>query len=76
MDINKALEMVEKRKQAQRLYYIRKRGLVDTDEETKIMEKAKKQMMSYEKQKERQRQQRADRGLKTRADRLRQQKIR
>ena len=76
MDINKALEMVEKRKQAHRLHYIRKRGLVDTDEETKIMEKAKKQMMSYEKQKERQRQQRADRGLKTRADRLRQQKIR
>ena len=64
MDINKALEMIEKRKQAQRLYYIRKRGLSETDEETKIMEKAKKQMMSYEKQKERQRQQRAERGLK------------
>lgn len=55
--------MIEKRRHAQRLYYLRKQEINETDEEAKILDKAKKQMISYEKQKERQRQRRAERGL-------------
>lgn len=61
--MQKALEVIEKRRHAQRLYYIRKRGINETDEEATVLDKAKKQMISYEKQKERQRQRRAGRGL-------------
>ena len=56
--------MIQKRKQYQRQYYIRKHGLTDTDDEIKIIEQARKQMIAYEKQKERQKQQRLERGLK------------
>ncbi len=64
MDISRAMDMIQKRKEYQRQYYIRKQGIADTDMETKIAEQARKQMIAYEKQKERQKHQRAERGLK------------
>jgi hypothetical protein len=63
--IQRALEIVARRKITQRQHYMRKRGITDDiPDEVKALEAANKQMISYEKQKARQRQQRLDRGLK------------
>ena len=62
MDIIKGLEMVEKMKQANKIYYMRKNGLTDAEKEEKLIEQAKRRLEAYERQKERQRQKRTEVG--------------
>lgn len=65
MDIQKGLEMLDKRRQTNRRYYMRKHGIVEKTAEEKMMqvvERAKKKLEAYERQKQRQKQQRVERG--------------
>ena len=65
MDIQRGLEMIERQKIANRNSYIRRRGIIDeVDIELKNKMRAENRLISYERQKQRQRQQRIDRGLK------------
>ena len=62
MDIIKGLEMVEKMKQANKRYYMKKNGLTDAEKDEKLIEQAKRRLEAYERQKERQRQKRKELG--------------
>ena len=68
IDINKALEMIEKRKIANKKYYMKKHNIdgeaLILNEEQKTIERANKQILLYQKQLIRQRQQRIDAGPK------------
>ena len=67
MDIQKGIDMINRRREINRQYYIRKKGIPDDnddDKEKKLFERIEKQLLAYEKQKERQKRQRLERGLK------------
>ena len=67
MDIQKGIDMINRRREINRQYYIRKKGIPDDnddDKEKKLFERIEKQLLAYEKQKERQKRDRLERGLK------------
>ena len=69
MDIQKGIDMINRRREINRQYYIRKKGIPDDnddDKEKKLFERIEKQLLAYEKQKERQKRDRLERGLKPR----------
>ena len=68
IDINKALDMLEKRKLANKKYYMKKHNIdgeaLILNEEHRMIERANKQILLYQKQLARQKQQRIDAGPK------------
>ena len=68
IDITKALEMIERKKLANRKYYMKKHNIdgeaLILNQEKLMIDRANKQILTYQKQLLRQRQQRVDAGPK------------